>query len=58
LNLSWDPGHLGWQLYTNSVGLAATNSWFPVAGSASVTNESIPISPTQPSVFFRMGFAP
>jgi hypothetical protein len=57
LTLSWDSGHQGWQLYTNSVGLTATNSWFPVPGSASVTSESIAINPGQPNVFFQMRYS-
>jgi hypothetical protein len=56
MNFSWAPDHLGWQIYTNSVGLTASNSWFPVAGSASVTNESIEINPVQPNVFFQLRY--
>jgi autotransporter-associated beta strand protein len=54
LSLTWPGDHLGWTLQTNSVGLTSTNSWFPYPGSASVTNVIISISPTQPSVFFRL----
>ncbi|HSY17421.1 MAG TPA: autotransporter-associated beta strand repeat-containing protein, partial [Candidatus Acidoferrales bacterium] len=53
LSLGW-PTNLGWILQTNSVGLAATNQWFPYAGSTSLTNVSIPINPGRPNVFFRM----
>jgi len=56
LNLSWPADHLGWTLQTNSVGLAATNQWFPYPGSTAVTNVSIPIDPTKASVFFRMTY--
>jgi len=56
LNFSWDSGHLGWQLYTNSVGLSATGSWFPVTGSASVTSKSIGIIPTKTNVFFQLRY--
>ena len=55
LQLSWAPDHQGWQLYTNSVGLNTTN-WFPVPGSASVTNETISIIPSQPQVFFQLRY--
>ena len=55
-NFTWDPGHQGWQLYTNSVGLTAADSWFPVPGSAAVTNESIPIDPAQTNVFFQLRY--
>ena len=54
LNFVWAPDHQGWQLYTNAIGLNATSSWFPVSGSASVTNESITIDPKQGNVFFQM----
>jgi hypothetical protein len=53
LSLAW-PTNLGWTLQTNSVGLAASNQWFPYPGSASVTNVNITINPSQTNVFFRM----
>ena len=56
MNFSWAPDHLGWQLYTNSVGLASTGSWFPVPGSAAVTNESIVIDPSKTDVFFQLRY--
>jgi hypothetical protein len=56
LNFTWAPDHKGWQLYTNAVGLTATGSWFPVPGSASVTNESITVDPTKPNVFFQLRY--
>jgi hypothetical protein len=56
LNFSWAAGHLGWQIYTNSVGLTATSSWFPVTGSASVTSESIAIDPSKTNVFFQLRY--
>jgi len=56
LQFSWAPDHMGWQLYTNSVSLTATNSWFPVAGSAGVTNENININPALPAVFFQLRY--
>jgi hypothetical protein len=55
-NFSWAPDHLGWQLYTNSVGLTAAGSWFPVPGSAAVSNESITISPSKTNVFFQLRY--
>jgi len=56
LNFTWAPDHLGWQLYTNSVGLTASSSWFPVAGSAAVTNQSITINPANSKVFFQLRY--
>lgn len=59
LNLTWPPDHLGWrlQVQTNSLstGLTAnTNSWFTVPNSTTVTNVTIPISPVNGSVFYRL----
>ena len=56
LNFTWAPDHQGWQLYTNAVGLTATGSWFPVLGSASVTNESITVDSTKHNVFFQLRY--
>ena len=56
LNFSWAPDHASWQLYTNAVGLGASGSWFPVPGSAAVTNLSLPIDPTKPNVFYQLRY--
>jgi autotransporter-associated beta strand protein len=56
LQFSWAPDHLGWQLYTNAVSLTATGSWFPVQGSATVTNETITINPANSKVFFQLRY--
>lgn len=56
LHLSWPADHRGWTLETNSVGLAATNAWYPYPGSTSLTNVDIPISSIQTNVFFRMEY--
>lgn len=56
LNLSWPADHLGWTLLTNSVGLAATNAWFPYPGSTNTTSVSVPIDPTKTNVFFRLAY--
>jgi autotransporter-associated beta strand protein len=53
LSLAW-PTNAGWTLLTNSVGLAATNQWFPYPNSANLTNVDITMDPTKPNVFFRM----
>jgi len=56
LQFNWAPDHQGWQLYTNSVSLTVTNAWHPVTGSASTTNETLTINPTQPQVFFQLRY--
>ena len=54
LHLTWPGSYLGWIAQSNSVSLANTNYWFDIAGSASVTNLNIPISPATPQVFYRL----
>ena len=59
LYLSWPADHIGWILQTQtnsrSVGLKAqTNQWFDVTGSSTITNTSITLDKTQPTVFFRL----
>jgi autotransporter-associated beta strand protein len=56
LQFSWATDHLNWQLYTNSVGLAAIGSWFPVLGSSAVTNETITINSSSANVFFQLRY--
>jgi hypothetical protein len=56
LNFSWAPDHASWQLYTNAVSPGASGSWFPVPGSAAVTNLSLPIDPTKPNVFYQLRY--
>jgi autotransporter-associated beta strand protein len=53
LSLAW-PTNAGWTLLTNSVGLAATNQWYPYPNSANLTNVSITLNPGKTNVFFRM----
>jgi autotransporter-associated beta strand protein len=55
LTLAW-PTNAGWTLLTNSVGLTATNQWFPYPNSASLTNVSLPLNPAKTNVFFRMAY--
>jgi hypothetical protein len=56
LNLNWPPDHLGWTLQeqTNSLSAGLGTNWFTVPGSASVTNEIIPIRSTNGAVFYRL----
>jgi autotransporter-associated beta strand protein len=56
INLSWPADHLGWTLQTNSVGLTATNQWFPFPGSTTATNVSIDVEEIRSSVFFRLAY--
>ena len=59
LTLSWPSDHIGWTLQTQtnsrSIGLVpATNAWFDVSGSDTTNQVDMPISPAQPTVFFRL----
>jgi hypothetical protein len=54
LTLSWPSDHIGWQLQSNSVGLAATNAWVTVAGSTATNQVIITTSASQTNVFYRM----
>jgi hypothetical protein len=61
LTLSWPSNYVGWilQSQTNlrSVGLTvATNTWFDMAGSDALTSTNLPVSPAQPTVFFRLRY--
>jgi autotransporter-associated beta strand protein len=58
MSLSWPGDHLGWQLQSNSVGLTATNQWFPIPGSTSTTQENLTFDPLMTNVFFRMIYPP
>ncbi len=53
LHLGW-PTNAGWTLLTNSVGLTATNQWFPYVNSANLTNVDITINPAKPNMFFKL----
>ena len=59
LSLAWPADHLGWilQAQTNAltVGLSsASNAWYDVTGSATVTATNIVIDPAKPTVFYRL----
>jgi hypothetical protein len=56
ITLSWPTDHTGWQLQSNSVGLQATNAWFPVSGSTLTNQITITPGTNQTSVFYRLLF--
>jgi autotransporter-associated beta strand protein len=55
--LSWPTNYKGWYLQTQtnllSKGLSSTN-WVTIPGSESVTSTNLPLTKTDPTVFFRM----
>jgi hypothetical protein len=56
LMLSWPTDHIGWQLQvqTNSLNAGLGTNWVDVSGSTQTNNVSLPIDPTQGSVFYRL----
>jgi autotransporter-associated beta strand protein len=54
LTLSWPEDHIGWQLWSNSVGLLNTDMWFQIAGSAATNQMIFTLDPTKSNVFFRL----
>ncbi len=58
LTLSWPAGQTGWELESNSVGLAASNAWLAVAGSTGTNQVTIPLAANQTNVFYRMVYPP
>jgi hypothetical protein len=57
LTLAWPASQIGWELQSNSVGLAATNAWFAVPGSTNTNQLTIPL-PTNQAVFYRTVYPP
>jgi autotransporter-associated beta strand protein len=53
LQLAW-PTNAGWILQSNSVGLTATSSWFPIQNSTNLTNINVTVDPSATNVFFRL----
>ena len=56
LQIDWPSDHLGWslQVQTNAAGVGLSTNWFRVLGSDAVTEEVIPLSPANGSVFYRL----
>ena len=56
ITFSWPADHTGWQLQSNSVGVQATNAWFPVSGSTLTNQITITPNTNQTNVFYRLFF--
>lgn len=56
INLLWPPNHTGWRLQaqTNDLSAGLGSNWVDVAGSTNVNQMSIPMNPTNGSVFYRL----
>jgi len=58
LQLDWPGTHTGWRLevQTNSLAMGLGTNWVTVAGSSATNQMFLPISPSSPSVFFRLNY--
>jgi autotransporter-associated beta strand protein len=56
LNLSWPADHIGWRLetQTNALSVGLSTNWSVWPGSDTTNAISVPISPANPTVFFRL----
>jgi autotransporter-associated beta strand protein len=61
LTISWPADHLGWTLQSQTNALnkglkSASTNWFDIPSSANVTSMTIPMSNTNPTVFYRLRY--
>ncbi|MGN6553658.1 MAG: hypothetical protein ACTHLW_08040, partial [Verrucomicrobiota bacterium] len=54
LSLSWPSNYVGWLLQSNTLGLAHSDGWSTVPGSASTNFLQFPMDPAPSSVFYRL----
>ena len=56
LTLSWPEAYTGWtlQTQTNSLSTGISTNWVDVPGSSATNSVIIPVSTSEPAVFFRM----
>jgi len=56
LVLSWPPAQSGWvlQAQTNLANAGLSTNWFPVSGSQTQTQMTVPIDPSNAAVFYRL----
>jgi autotransporter-associated beta strand protein len=61
LTISWPADHIGWTLQSQTNALnkglkSGSTNWFDIPGSANVNSVTIPISNTNPTVFYRLRY--
>jgi hypothetical protein len=58
LNLWWPADHTGWRLQgqTNTLAKGLSTNWSDVPGSSATNQMTLPLSPANPSVFYRLVF--
>jgi hypothetical protein len=59
LTLSWPADRIGWSLQaqTNGLGAGLSTNWVTI-GYEDTNTATIPINPANPTVFFRLQYAP
>lgn len=60
LTLTWPSDHTGWtlQTQTNSRSAGLGGTWFDVSGSATTNQMIMTVNPANPTVFYRLRYAP
>jgi len=60
LTLSWPASHIGWSLQTqtNSRSVGLNSTWFEVSGSTATNQMTFTVNPANPTVFYRLRYAP
>ena len=58
INLQWPSNQTGFRLLaqTNPAGMGLTTNWLPVANSNTTNQLTVPVNPTNGSVFFRLAY--
>ena len=58
LTLSWPSDHTGWRLQcqTNTLQVGINTNWFTVPGSTTTNYLALPISTTDPTIFYRLTY--
>jgi hypothetical protein len=56
LTMTWPSDHIGWtlQTQTNSRSVGLNTNWFPVTGSTTTNQVTVPVNPANPTVFYRL----
>ena len=56
LTLSWPSDHIGWRLQcqTNTLAVGISTNWVTVPGSTATNYLALPISTTDPTIFYRL----
>jgi len=58
LSLTWPADHTGWrlQVQTNGLGQGLSTNWFDVSGSTTTNQITVPVTPSIPTLFYRLAY--